>query len=85
MKYIEKLTHNVWKIKADSNLYLILDKKTVIDTGNRAFRNILQTFMKNIIDFNKIEKVLFTHLHYDHIGNFDLFTKATFFLLRRSY
>ena len=79
MKYVEKLTNNVWKIKADSNVYILLEEKIVIDTGYRAFRNILQTFMNKIISFDKVEKVFFTHLHYDHIGNFDLFTNAKFY------
>ncbi len=32
------------------------------------------------IDSKKIEDVVVTHLHYDHIGNFDLFPAATFHL-----
>ena len=28
---------------------------------------------------DKVEKVIFTHLHYDHTGNFELFTKAKFY------
>ncbi len=79
MKYVEKITSNVWKIKADSNMYVLLDEKTIIDTGNRSSRNILETFMSNVILFDKVEKVIFTHLHYDHIGNFDLFKKAKFY------
>src|SRR5690606_10167262 len=32
------------------------------------------------IDANKVEDVIVTHLHYDHIGNFDLFPRARFHL-----
>jgi len=32
-----------------------------------------------MIDLNKITTVIFTHLHYDHIGNFDLFPNSAFY------
>ena len=32
------------------------------------------------VDVNNAEDVIITHLHYDHIGNFDLFPKAQFHL-----
>ncbi|MFT5320835.1 MAG: glyoxylase-like metal-dependent hydrolase (beta-lactamase superfamily II) [Pseudohongiellaceae bacterium] len=32
------------------------------------------------VDVNNTEDVIITHLHYDHIGNFDLFPKAQFHL-----
>lgn len=77
MRYVEKVVDNIWKIRADSNLYFLdFDEKILIDTGDRAERNILLQFFKPLIAFEKIEKVIFTHLHYDHIGNFDLFTNA---------
>jgi len=84
MRYVEKIADNVWKIKADSNIYVLLDEKTIIDTGNRNQINILKTFMSNVIKFDDVEKVIFTHLHYDHIGNFDLFTKAKFYASEES-
>jgi len=80
MKYVEKITNNIWKIKADSNVYFLnFNENILIDTGRRANRNILQQFLKPLIDFDNINKVIFTHLHYDHIGNFDLFKNAEFF------
>ena len=80
MKYIERIAPNIWKIRADSNVYFLdFDEKMIIDTGNRSYRNILEQFLKPLIDFKDIKKVIFTHLHYDHIGNFDLFNHAQFF------
>ena len=32
------------------------------------------------VDASKVEDVVITHLHYDHVGNFDLFANATFHL-----
>lgn len=76
---ISKVCDNVWKIPADGNVYFLEKEKTIIDTGSRANRNMIKTYLSKITDLNKIEKVIFTHLHYDHIGNFDLFPNAKFF------
>ena len=35
------------------------------------------------IDANAVEDVILTHLHYDHVGNFDRFPKARFHLQER--
>jgi len=35
------------------------------------------------IDANMVEDVILTHLHYDHVGNFDRFRKARFHLQER--
>jgi len=84
MRYVEKITNNIWKIKADSNVYFLdFDEKILIDTGNRANRNILLQFLKPLVDFDNIDRVIFTHLHYDHIGNFDLFKNAKFYASER--
>lgn len=77
---IEKVSENIWKIKADGNLYFLnLDEKVVIDTGSRANRSMVEQFLSKLVDFRDVRKVIFTHLHYDHIGNFDLFKNAEFF------
>ena len=79
MENIKKISDNVWKINVDSNVYVLLKEKIVIDTGNRDFRNMLINSLKKIINPEKIENVFFTHLHYDHIGNFDLFANSKFY------
>jgi len=74
---VQSISRNVWKLKADSNVfYLDLGKKIIIDTSSRGFQPKLQTFLAKVIDFSKIDYVIFTHFHYDHIGNFDLFPNA---------
>lgn len=76
---IEKVSENVWKLKADGNVYILQKEEIVIDTGNRANRALVEQFLSKIIPLEAVKKVIFTHLHYDHIGNFDLFANAEFF------
>ncbi|MBU0614482.1 MAG: MBL fold metallo-hydrolase, partial [Nanoarchaeota archaeon] len=74
----ERLSDNVWKINVDSNIYVV-EGYTVIDTGPRMYRQDVINEFSKITDVNKIKRVIFTHLHYDHMGNFDLFPNAEFF------
>ena len=77
---IKKIADKVWKVDVDSNVYFLdLDDKIVIDTGPRAHRSTVELFLSKVIDFKKVNKVIFTHLHADHTGNFDLFPNAKFF------
>ncbi|MBN1502007.1 MBL fold metallo-hydrolase [Candidatus Woesearchaeota archaeon] len=81
---ISKIAKNIWKINADSNVYLLdFEDKIIIDTGNRAKRHILKQFLSKLVDFDKVGIVIFTHLHYDHIGNFDLFSNATLYASKK--
>ncbi|MCK5282328.1 MAG: MBL fold metallo-hydrolase [Nanoarchaeota archaeon] len=77
---MQKLAENIWKINVDSNIYFLdLKEKIIIDTGPRDYRDIVKKELSKIIDLSKIEKVIFTHLHYDHTGNFDIFPNAKFY------
>ena len=79
---ISKITNNVWKLQMDpeaTNVYLLEKEKIVIDTGYRMQKPFLLQFLSKVVPFDQIEKVLFTHLHFDHIGNFDLFPNAKFY------
>lgn len=65
-------------------------KTWIIDTGFNAaaaekrkreyLRSPLQGLELLGIDAKAVEDVIITHLHYDHVGNFDLFPKARFHL-----
>ncbi|MCP3682972.1 MAG: MBL fold metallo-hydrolase [bacterium] len=77
---IKKISDGIWKVPADSNLYFLdFDEKIIIDTGRRANISMIKQFLGKVVDFDKIQKVVFTHLHADHTGNFDLFKNAEFF------
>lgn len=73
-----KLSKNVVKIISDSNCYIV-ENKILIDTSSKQYSNELKKTIESIIPLSKIKKVIFTHLHYDHVGNFDLFPNAEFF------
>jgi len=77
---MEKLAENIWKLNVDSNIYFLdLKEKIIIDTGPRIYKKVIEEELQKLIKLGKIEKVIFTHLHYDHSGNFDLFPNADFF------
>ena len=74
---IQKLSNDVWKIELSSNVYFLdMEKKIIIDTGTREDRAQLKCLLNKIIPLEKIDLIIFTHLHYDHIGNTDLFPNA---------
>ena len=80
---VKKISDNVWKFTGTDrvNCYFIdLDsEKMMIDTGNRADFQELQLLIRNLTDPGAVSSVIFTHLHYDHTGNFDLFPNAEFY------
>ncbi len=77
--FMEKIAEYVYKIAADSNVYFLdFAKKIIIDTGRPRNKDIVVKELSKI-DPAKIDLVLFTHFHYDHIGNFHLFPNAQFY------
>ena len=76
---VQNIDKGIWKIPAGSNIYLLmLDEPIAIDTGSRKNRREAE-FIEHIIDPRNVKKVIFTHLHHDHIGNFDIFPNAGLF------
>lgn len=77
-----QIADKVWKFTGSdkSNVYFLDGRtKIIIDTGNRTDRENLKIFMGKVVDFESIDVVIFTHMHYDHSGNFDLFPNAEFY------
>src|SRR5271170_1098741 len=81
------LDYFVWLIRGGEGVNA---REIVIDTGFSApmaakrQRDHLRCPAEGLgllnVDANKIKDVVITHLHYDHVGNFDLFPAATFHL-----
>lgn len=79
---LRKVMENIWKFTGTDNVnvyFLDLDAKIIIDCGNRHDHQELQKLIATVVDPAAVEKVIFTHLHHDHIGNFDLFSHAEFY------
>lgn len=72
---------NIWKFTGedDVNCYFLPDRNIMIDCGNRADSAELEAEIRKVVNPNEITAVLFTHLHYDHAGNFRLFKNAQFY------
>ncbi|MBW2967461.1 MBL fold metallo-hydrolase [Candidatus Woesearchaeota archaeon] len=78
----EKLAGNLWKFTGSDSVniyYLHLERHIIIDAGNRMDRSAFEAALRKVIALEKIELVLFTHLHYDHRGNVGLFPNAEFY------
>ena len=77
---IKEIAPKVWKLNVDSNVYFLdFKEKIVIDCGPKAYRVLVEEELSKVVSLDKVERVIFTHLHYDHIGNFDLFPKAKYY------
>jgi glyoxylase-like metal-dependent hydrolase (beta-lactamase superfamily II) len=82
----ERMDYFVWLARRPSQVF-------VIDTGfneaaaRRRRRDFLRSPAEGLrllgVDAGTVEDVIVTHLHYDHIGNFDLFPRARFHLQDR--
>lgn len=82
---IKKITENIWQIKAGvgttSNIYLIKEPElTLIDLGHRKNIDLVIKSL-DLLKYKPedVKKVIFTHLHYDHIGQPSKFKNAKFY------
>ncbi len=73
---LSKIKENVYKISGMSNCYYLKNYKIMIDTGSIEDREVVKKNFVKVASLTDVKKVIFTHLHYDHIFNFDLFPKA---------
>jgi len=75
------ISNNIFKFTGNDvvNCYLLKKEKILIDTGNPLDREELKSELSKVIELEKIQTVLLTHLHFDHSGNVCLFTNAKFY------
>lgn len=61
----------------DSNIYLI-NGDTIVDSGTGSnFVRLYDVFKRMDMDFDKIKKIINTHMHWDHIGGNRFFENAS--------
>ncbi len=76
---IQKITDDIHLIQLgglESNIYLI-KKKVLIDAGLGFHKKILIKALTSLnLPPDNIDRIIFTHAHYDHIGGASLFKNA---------
>ena len=77
---MKEIAPKIWKLNVDSNVYFLdFKEKIVIDTGPKQYRAVVEEELGKVVGLGDVDRVIFTHLHYDHIGNYKLFPKAKFY------
>jgi glyoxylase-like metal-dependent hydrolase (beta-lactamase superfamily II) len=76
----------VWLVRGPLGTFVV-DTGFGIDVAGKRGRRFLRCPGKGLemigVDSTAVTDVIVTHLHYDHIGNFDLFPKARFHIQDR--
>jgi glyoxylase-like metal-dependent hydrolase (beta-lactamase superfamily II) len=73
----------VWLIRGATHSVVVdlgFNAATAASRKRELLRNPVEGLRLIGVDAASVEDVIITHLHYDHVGNFDLFPKATFHL-----
>jgi glyoxylase-like metal-dependent hydrolase (beta-lactamase superfamily II) len=77
------LDYFVWLVRGGGRV-LVVDTGFSAATAARRSRNHLRCPTEGLrmlgVDASTVTDVVITHLHYDHVGNFDLFPAASFHL-----
>jgi glyoxylase-like metal-dependent hydrolase (beta-lactamase superfamily II) len=73
----------VWLVRDDTRSFVV-DTGFNEETAKRRGRELLRCPAAGLkllgVDASRVQEVIVTHLHYDHVGNFDLFPAARFHL-----
>ncbi len=77
------MAYYIWAIRGEGRL-VVVDCGFTAEIGERRGRTLTQTPTEVLrlidIDPASVPDLVLTHLHYDHVGNLDLFPAATFHL-----
>lgn len=76
----------IWAIVSEENIFVV-DTGFNLETAERRGRELIRCPTEGLrlinINAQEVRHVIITHLHYDHVGNFDLFPNATYYLQDR--
>src|SRR5256885_614837 len=77
------MDYYVWAI-TDGARTVVVDLGFTEEVGTRRGRQFLRSPARGLaeigIDSATVEHVVLTHFHYDHVGNYALFPRATFYV-----
>lgn len=77
------IDYYVWVIRNEART-IVVDTGFNVQSGTRRGRELItpvHTALTAVgVDFNAVEHVITTHMHYDHAGNNDLFPNACFYM-----
>ena len=85
-----RLDYYVWVVRNAART-VVVDTGFSASAGRRRKRQLLRPPVESLkllgVDAGEVRDVIITHLHYDHVGNFDLFPQASVHLqdLEMSY
>jgi glyoxylase-like metal-dependent hydrolase (beta-lactamase superfamily II) len=78
-----RMDYFVWLARSAARTFII-DTGFNAGAANKRKREFLRSPAEGLkllgVDAAAVENVILTHLHYDHVGNFDLFPRARFHL-----
>jgi glyoxylase-like metal-dependent hydrolase (beta-lactamase superfamily II) len=80
------LDYFVWLVRGEGRELLVdtgFSAAMAVKRGRRHLRCPTQGLKMLGVDAASVKDVVITHLHYDHVGNFELFPRATFHLQER--
>ncbi len=80
------LDYFVWLVRGAKRSFVVdlgFNAATAASRKRELIRNPADGLRLLGVEAASVEDVIITHLHYDHVGNFDLFPKATFHLQDR--
>jgi hydroxyacylglutathione hydrolase len=70
--------HYMAGVGYDSNVYLFEDEDPiVVDTGSGMYSDATLEMISGIVPLRKVDRIVLTHCHYDHLGGAAAFQKAT--------
>lgn len=82
----EPMDYFTWLARNGSRVFVIdtgFNEAAAKRRGRRFLRSPIEGLSRLGVEAEKVEDVIITHLHYDHVGNFDRFPRARFHLQDR--